>query len=363
MASNDFDIDFDIDLSQVSTPALIQPPGVIRKLLAPTDTEHEYILALDWTTLSNYLECSQKGEYNFVFSRNSGGTAALVYGSAVHKALEHYYRQKARGLPPVMATVVEEIEQEFLRQPLPPGEWRTPERALDTFVAYTERYHHEAYQVLGTPDQPFVEQPFSFTLCALDINTTLPYAKSLLVKDWPETADQSLYVSRLIINWTGVIDLGLLSPQNDLWLVDHKTASVTGPAYMKAFAMAGQFIGYSEAFRSLTGSAPMGVIGNFLVRRKPTVKGKGKELELERQHYEFPEWKLAHWRRTVLSQVERLVHDLTTGIFAENSTACNGKYGLCKYFDVCMSNPSTGERLSHLMSDSFVFNVWNPLDR
>jgi hypothetical protein len=363
MSSFSPDQDFDIDLTSVETPHKIQPPGPIRKLLTPTDTPDEYILALDWTTLSNYLDCSKKGEYNFIFSRNDGGSAALVYGSAVHKALEHHYRQKARGLPPCMATVIEEVEAEFSRQPPPLNEWRTPERAIETYIQYIEKYCNEPYQVIGTPEQPFVEQPFSFTLCALDLDTTVPYDKSLVVFDWPESSDQTLYIKRLIINWTGVIDLGLISLQGDLWLVDHKTASIAGPAYFKAFSNAGQFLGYAEAFRHLTGEAPRGVMGNFLIGRKPTIKAKGNPLSLERQHYEYPLWKLENWRRTVFSQIEKLIHDFTTGVFAENSTACNGKYGLCRYFEVCQADPTTSARLSHLMSDSFVYNVWNPLDR
>jgi hypothetical protein len=101
------------------------------------------------------------------------------------------------------------------------------------------------------------------------------------------------------------------------------------------------------------------MIGNFIIGRKPSVKGKGKTLEFERQIYQYEEWQLDQWKVDIIHHIEKFVQDLRAGYFGGNPVSCSGKYGLCRYFTTCEAAPA--DRLEHLMSDNYVYNVWNPL--
>ncbi len=361
---SDFDLDFDIDLSGEPSAARFQPPGPIRRLLHQT-TEllgtDDYVMDMDWTTLSNYLECPQKGEYNAVWSRNDGGSAALTYGRAIHKGLESYYHAHHLGQRMDWQSVIPIIEHEFEMCPINNTEWRTPEKCLDSLIAYEAKYANEPYTVFTHESSgPFIEKPFSFTVCELELNAMVPYASAQIVRD-DYLNHGSLYVRKVYLNWTGVLDLALSALDDELWLMDHKTTSIVGPAYFESFRLSGQFIGYDASFKHLTGLSPRGLIGNFVIGRKPSLKGKGKPLQLERQHYTYEAWQTEKWFLNLKHWSEKFLGDLVSGYFGENPYACNGKFGLCRYFSVCQANPQDGSRHAVLHSDQFVNNVWNPL--
>lgn len=350
--------DLDMDLTGTETPKKIQPIGEIRKLLQPIEGTDDFILDVDWSTFSGYLTCPRQGEFSMLFSRNDGGSAALTYGRAIHRGLERIYHARAANCAIDWSSIISDIHREY--EGIAYGaEWRTPERALDTLTEYVEKYGNEAYSVLSIGEgTPFIEKPFSYTLCKVPVNATLPYTHDQIVKTHAGNLDK-VFVRDLFINWTGVLDLALVSADGNVWPVDHKTTSMAGPAYYRSFALSGQFVGYCAAFRELLGIVPTGMIGNFIIGRKPTVKGKGKTLEFERQLYQYPEWQLDQWKVDMIHHIEKFVQDLRVGYFGANPVSCSGKYGLCRYFTTCEAAPE--DRLTHLMSDAYVFNVWNPL--
>ena len=355
--SNDF-LAHDLDLSDVDTPAKIQPPGIIRKLLERIDGTNDYILDLDWSTFSGYLTCPRQGEFSMIFSRNDGGSAALTYGRAIHKGLERIYHARAANTEIDWSSIISDIHREYSGIPYG-AEWRTPERALDTLTEYVQRYGNESYTVLSIGEgTPFIEKPFSYTLCKIPVNATLPYTHDQIVKQ-SDGNPEPVVIRDIYINWTGVLDLGLVSLDGHVWPMDHKTTSMAGPAYYRSFALSGQFIGYCAAFRELLGIVPAGMVGNFIIGRKPSVKGKGKTLEFERQIYQYEEWQLDAWKVDMIHHIEKFVQDLRAGYFGANPVSCSGKYGLCRYFTTCEAAPQ--DRLAHLMSDNYVYNVWNPL--
>jgi hypothetical protein len=213
--------------------------------------------------------------------------------------------------------------------------------------------------VLKISGEPVVEKPFSYTLCEIPVNKTLVHTTSRLVFD-EENNHEPLFVGKIFVNWTGVIDLVMQSLDGQLWPTDHKTTSVAGPAFYRSFALSGQFIGYCAAVRHILGISPAGMLGNFIVGRKPSVKGKGVSLEFNRELYKYESWQLDKWVFDIVLHAEKFVFDLVNNQFPSNHTSCQTKYGLCKYFATCSAAPE--HRLQHLMSDAYVNNVWNPLD-
>lgn len=357
---NEFLSDIDLDFAGVSGALKrIQPPGPIRRLFQRIDNTNDFVMDIDWSTFSGYMECAQKAEYSMIYSRNDGGSIALTYGRAIHKGLEEIYLARARGhLEVDWSAVVSHINTEYSGLPFE-ADWRTPERALDTLLKYDTFYANEPYSIMADEHgDPFVEKPFSYTLCAIPVNKTLLHKTSQLVKS-EEDNDEPLHVGTIYVNWTGVIDLVFMSKDDHLWPVDHKTTSIAGPAYYKSFALSGQFIGYCAAIQHLLHQKPAGMLGNFIVGRKASVKGKGVSHALERELYTYEQWQLDKWRYDTVNHAEKFVHDLSDNYFPANHTSCQNKYGLCKYFATCQAEPS--DRLQHLMSDAYVFNVWNPL--
>ncbi len=347
--------DFDLDISDIASTKPIQAEGVVRRLFEHAEG-NDYIMPVDWSTGSGFMECARKASYSMIYSRNSGQTSALLYGQAVHKGLETYYRQRAAKEQLNWTSIVNAIEDHMAGSPF--TDWRTPEKAVDTLVKYAEKYANEPFEIFDH-EGPFVEKPFSYTLCEVEVNSMIQFPRCDLVKDCDPADTEPFYVGKVYLNWTGVIDLALVSKDGHVWPVDHKTSSMGGAQYYESFNLSGQFIGYAAAFRQLLGFTPQGMIGNFLIGRKPSVKGKGTPLDLERELYQYPEWQLDQWQVDMAKIFEDFLHKLSQAYFPSNHTSCQTKYGLCPYFQVCRLPP--GERMDYLFSDRFTFNVWNPL--
>lgn len=346
----------DIDLSEVQTH--IKPTGKLRKLFKRASDPDCFIFEIDWSSLESFLVCKRSSMWRLVFSRSTYQTPALTYGSAMHAALEVYYRGLTQGLTHVelLPEMFLAGEHHFMQAPPPTGEWRSYGQFCENLQTYLKEELTKPLYPLKIGDQPMVELPFALPLGEVHLDKTLEFTEALLVENGVEDT-QPLYVKKIFIVWTGVIDL--VNTHNErTWITDHKTTSVAGDNLFKGYEMSQQFRGYQWAAEKILGEPIQGVVANVLAGRKPTKTGKS--FELLRRFYPYPRHRIDEWPDNILALVEDFIHSLQTGKFPEETQWCINKYGVCPYFDVCAEAPEN--RMLMLGSDRFCDNVWNPLD-
>ena len=332
-----------------------------RRYLLTHLENNDYVLEIDWTSISNYLACPRKALWSLIHARNEPRSAALLYGNAIHHALEAHHRGE-RDLEKVLARgrlEFQGVDALFL-------DWRNEDKYTDTIIRYIKKYD-ETDPILFQPitfddGSLMVEQAFSLPLTQIRVNQYVPWSYTQLVA--PDNRASSheptrFWIDNIHVQWTGVIDLGLTS-QGQRWVMDHKTSSIGGQTFWDQFTLSQQLRGYIWAAQSITGHTYEGGVVNALFGRKPSAKGQGKDLELERQWIHYRPDQISEWHTSMTSIVVDLVHRVVTDNFPEHSNACVGKYGRCTYLDVC-SMPRDA-RLTMLASDQYADNVWNPLD-
>lgn len=342
-------------LSEVFDPNIGSHKETPRKPLLIHLEGDDYALRIDNSSLEYFTTCARSAEYALLRGRVPKPKAALQYGSAIHKALEMLYTRKTLGSSVTMGEIQVEMEKEFSHD-VGPGEWRTPEKALDTITRYANKYRGvDNFTVaLDGNGKPMVEIPFSYPIGQIPINATLPYSKDLLLG---EGGPEKLYVNTIHVFWTGKIDM-VVEMEGDLWVVDHKTSSILGGTYWKDFELSQQTIGYVWACEQMLGRPLKGLLLNVIIGRRPTKTGVS--VDFERKRYMYPPHAKEEWIENTMYLVSDAVSYLTRGFFPKMTKWCVGKYGLCPYHDVCTLPPNQRDFL--LNSDEYVNNTWSPLD-
>lgn len=332
---------------QLHTPS---PVGQRRALLSH-HTGNEYILELDNSNLELFTNCNRKAMWQLVFARAPHRTSALIYGSAIHEALELYYRGE-RDMEKILSsgyTILNDIVPSV-------KEWRghVPfKRAIEEYI--------KKYSLEDSFDIIKCEESFSLPLTTFDLNVDLPFSYRLIVQNGDQVcrqfdADPSapVRVSKLHILWSGRIDL-IIKDDPFLWVMDHKTTSVEGEQYWKQFNLSQQFTGYVWAAREL-GHDVVGAIPNVIYGRAHTPTGRS--LDFLRNRFMYSTEHTEEWREDIIAIVEDFTSNLIKGFFPKKTTHCVHKFGVCPFHDVC-SQPKH-LRLAALHSNILTDNVWTP---
>lgn len=349
----------------IALPPRQPKEGKLRKLLKHLDGDN-YALELDWSSTEPMLTCDRAAQYRLIHSRSTYPSPALVYGAALHEALEFLYRARhlvgrwpTDDLPDLINHACASAEHHFLENPPPlTSEWRTFDRLREVVTLYVNKWKDEQFSVLEINNEPMIERSFAQPLGEIKLNQILPFDRSLLVADAPNGAN--FYVGTLHIVWTGIIDM-VIEQNDQLYVLDHKTSSVVGDSFYNAFELSQQFLGYQWAVEHLLGRELAGAVLNTIIGRQKTVKGSGTPNDFSRRFYPYPRHRLDEWPSSILSIIETFVHNLTKGFFPMKTSWCQGKYGQCPFFNVCSLPPQ--HRMIELMSDNYAPNVWNPLDQ
>jgi len=323
----------------------------VRRLLKPVGG-NDYVIEMDWSSIESFITCDRSAMWKLIYSRISKPRYALVYGRAIHRALELLYEAERNGIVPTDDAIVAQCESIFLEDPPDVGEWRTFERFIDTVQRYRSRYGNK---------EPFtvkqVETPFSVPLATMKVNQFLHWDYFVLTGiDDPEKKER-FYVENIHVSWTGVIDL-VVEEADKLWIVDHKTTSIEGDAFWRSFELSSQFLGYTWASQELLQRPVAGAIANVIYGRPMTKTGRSTDFM--RRYYHYKPVHVAEWHMNIKSIIEDFVHHLVTKSFPMKTQWCSNKFGLCPYHDVCIMPPE--HRLAMLMSNNYTWNRWNPLD-
>lgn len=232
----------------------------------------------------------------------------------------------------------------------PEGDHRNYGTLISLIDLYLETYPIEEFTVLTLPSgKPAVELPFAVPLGELDVHDILMVRQA-------DGSVSELFIEKLPIIWTGRIDLIYIS-QGRIYIMDHKTTSMLGPAYFKEFELSHQVYGYDWAAGQLLQKSIYGFAINAMAVRKPTRTGKG--LELVRNTISLEQHLREEWVDDTLHLCSDFIEHARRGYFPKATKWCVGKYGECPYRPVCSLRPDQREML---LSSGLYKNVeWSPL--
>lgn len=352
-------MNFAIDLTSVPLSKSATTADLdFRPLLQETDIPGDYVIQIDNSSLELFVSCPRKTMFQHILGWRAPGRSALVYGDAIHRALEARYKSQLTdhfGLCELMNT---EVDKAFT-SPVGIDEWRTPSQAKETCRRYLLEYAAEDLDIVHKDNIPFVEVPFSQYLGKLEIG-----GDDIRI---PDNVDPHNFVKRIFgkparpniqnihVFWTGKIDL-VLRRDSQIFVMDHKTTSVLGESFWKQFDLSMPQQGYCWATSKILGEQITGTIINAIVGRRPTKTGTA--LEFHRRTYVYPSWQLEDWPQNCIKIVRSFIEQLLYGDFPGHYKDCVNMYGVCPFHAVCTIPPNQREML---LRSAYEQNNWSPL--
>ena len=310
-------------------------------------------LVMDNSTAEHFTTCPRSGQYYFIDKRElSGRKAALHFGGAIHKALEYRYKSGSIDLTQsILEGMVEKVRVAYTEWSPENDDYRSFDYAVRALLHYQRIYPFEDFQIADLNGHPAVEIPFAVSLGEIPVNATIT------TRETTSGLVETKYHTLLPVVWKGKKDM-IVRREGPLYPLDHKTTSMGGPSYWSEFDLSHQVHGYSWAAEDLFHEAVAGFIINGLVCRKPSKTGV--PFEFERKTVMIHRENLEEWHRDTMHILATVIQMYLTGYFPKHTKWCNGKYGPCKYRDVCTSLPSNREMV--LASSLFQNVTWDPLN-
>lgn len=306
-------------------------------------------MKIDNFALTHWQSCPAKYDLRinqqWTSRRKSG---ALGAGGALHLGLASWHRNKD-----LQAAVLAIHEGWPVSTPI--DDWRTEEKVITTMIEYTKVYPHELWTVVGAPDNPVIEVPFTigtgmYLTCTRCLNTAVD-------KHQPRcgTCDADLEE----IEYGGIYDL-LIDYSSKSYVCDHKTTSMFGKSYFNQFKPNNQMTGYVWAANRLTGfsdfsgASRMNVTGALI--NVIAWKAKGK-TEFDRQITDRSPADIAEWLEFLYLECLAIQRHKITATWPMRTESCISKYGACEYHSVhTLSHAS--ERKSRLETD-YIRDNWD----
>lgn len=299
-------------------------------------------MKIDNFALSMHQSCPAKYQLRMVEGWTSRRrTGALGFGSALHIGLATWYKTG----DPVLC--LQEINKAWPDN-MPIDDWRTKEKCIVTMAEYIKQYPTETWKVVGMPDNPVIEVPFT-----LDFGMYLPCTTCSVKhgdeRDWLEAICHFCGMAKEALEYGGIYDM-LVDFGGQLFVVDHKSTSVLGPQYFNQFNPNNQMTGYIWAASQLSGAKVTGAIINAIGVMKT---GKTKfEREITSRSPEAIEV----WKRMVYVEACNIKEHERIGLFPWRTQSCT-MYGRCEYHDVHVLQHAP-EQIKRLEQD-FVRETWD----
>lgn len=362
-----------IALPTESANTIIQPLGERRKLLTPIPGEpHHYLLVIDNSSLEKFTTCPRSAEFYLVHGREAAAkNAALVFGGAIHAGLETLLKGGD------LAAGRQAIVNFFAAHPVPMDDYRTCPAACEILGHYAERSSFPDYEmsVASDPAGLLVERSFELPLGVIEINCRVPtqgaHQWGAEAPDWtPDETEGGVFIDSVHIAWSGRID-GIAYANGRMRVLDHKTTSIGGDAFIQDFQISNQTLGYVWAGREKWPELDItGFLLNAIHFKRPTGKtlslldrgprGGDPALSFFRSYFDYTPERIAWWKRNVHEIISDFIYHLVRGYFTSTTKNCFAKYGRCQFHDLCtVDNPNTQHAL--LQAPPFVEVTWNPV--
>ena len=326
---------------------------------------------MDNSGMTTAMMCPRMGAYaNSLKRKPASPSAALIFGGAIHEALEVRYRIH-HDQPTVTDTCFDDMVTALMDHfeleggDLDVQEYRNVSYGIRTLAEYVKKYRYEqpnTHYINGPNNrEPCVEIPFCLPVGQFEIN------KEIWVTD-PDINNGNptvKHINTITIFLTGKIDM-IVKKGASLYILDHKTSSMGGNSFFDEFYTSTQFKGYKWAAQQITGQPISGVIINALFCRRPKADGS-VNYEFIRQTIPIHDDHINEWQNTFLTTVSGMIqHHIDQENFASpeqsfpmNTPWCKGKYGKCKFYDVCTLRPHQRDQM--LYSNLFEDDTWSPI--
>lgn len=302
------------------------------------------ILPIDNSTFS-HLVCPRQFTFSALAKRvPSGSRSPLVFGGAVHRILERYY--KSPDLHKALHDDTDNIIREESANYGPELDGLfDPKRNTNSLQTLMYGYFQET-KIYGEYLKPITLPDGS---PAVEVSFSIPLGRIFIEG-----------LGEVTVMWEGRIDLIARDVRDGSYcIVDHKTCSMLGDTFAKQFERSTQFSGYLFAARYITKQLPElptlnSVCINAICQKKVN----------EYKHFRFsrPGWDEEEFREEVLGKLQSYFSlPPVFGPFLSHRSACTTKYGTCTFFNVCEFGPE--HRIPYLLnSGAFVKSEWSPLN-
>lgn len=293
-------------------------------------------LHYDYTKLSDFTICLRRGYFAHIRHWQPDATAApLVFGIAMHRAMERIYQNVELDNVDLISHGVEGFVDEWREHDLDPVDFhpRSLNRGLEIIEAYVARYGDE-------------------------IRETKVYAVERAFQVELEPEEESTYHGRL----DTVVEL----PQvPGCYVLEHKTASSFSQSWSNTFSPHMQIDGYCHALNMLYPNDPKGVLVNGILVQKTKVDFVRVPVLRQFEHLDAWRWEVLDKIQDIKFNWQRLVdfradptHPKASFMptFPKQTTACSF-YGGCRYLDLCKisSNPEQWDEVP----PGFIVRPWD----
>lgn len=313
-------------------PKRVAPSQPAKAMLSVESDGNQTLVRINSSSLSIIQTCPRKAKYLLHDKwRSKTGAPALVFGTAIHKALEIFYSHSKteRDLPenfdeiaPLLAHGNEPPSQHFIwdalkafvtaMEPLamlPDNDKRSKASGVWTLMHYFKTYLNDAYVIHRDEHGPFVERTFS-----------VPF--------W-EDGD-------LRIELFGTIDFALKNEATgEILCGDHKTASQLGNDFLSRIKPNHQYTAYVYgAMRAFGIASENFLINGIQVKPKPLTARGGPPI-LTRQITRRTPQDFEEFQEALLWAVWSYLGWTKSNIWPLGNVDACSTWGGCQFLDVC----------------------------
>lgn len=321
-------------------PLAIAPQGDEKEMLSVFAEGGKTVVKINFSSLSVIQECGRKADYSLVRKlKGKQLSAALVFGTAIHKPLEIFYLapREQRKMPvnfdehaSLMAYGHAAPSDELLyrcvaafvqaAEPLrglPDTDKRSLASGVWLLTHYFKTYIDDPWVAFVDEKGPVVERR-----CELDL-----------------FEDDSL---KIILH--GTIDIILRNEQNGAVLPgDHKTTSIVGSDFYNRLYPNFQYSAYALLAREVLGIKADGFLVNALETKSKPLTPRGGPPKFFRQVTQRTEEDFKEFKETVIFNVRQFLSWRENNFYPQGSVSICANYGGCQYQKVCSAPHSIRE--------------------
>lgn len=292
---------------------------------------------IDNSMLVTWRACRRKFFHSYCLNlKPRGRSIDLTAGSAFAKAVETYRKQIFHHASHEDAELesLRSFTQEWGEAETPPSSAKTFERMWLAFQRYIEEYPpltDNLKPLIKDDGNPCVE--FSFGIPLPHIN--------------PQTEEPLLFAGRF--------DMLATFDHDKVVIVDEKTTSRFDMNWASQWALRSQFMGYTWACQQLGYNVSQSIIRGICIQKSDIKFATGTAL--------YGPYMIKRWEQLLHSSISSMVEACTQYLESGDSSAfeynfgdaCTS-YGLCPFFDLCVSPDATK------WYGNYDISIWNPLD-